>query len=141
MQEVRGGVCRLDGHEAVLELKPDLTPLRLIRDNALIYTMDAEKGQIMFGDAHYDTAEPVYPEEFVPLLLSLADWSRKDSAALLYLREDRRRCTEVCAKRTATTPSQTQLALEVVFKEATDVTIANGTLQGFSLSGIRYEAQ
>jgi hypothetical protein len=91
-------VRKEEGRESVLELSSALSPMKYSVNGAPVYSLNQTMGKIVLSDAPYDIAEPVYPEEFVGLLFSCADWSKSSAASLLFLRSDQKRCAGAYAE-------------------------------------------
>jgi len=96
----------------VLELSPSLSPLKYSVNGATVYSLDPAMGKIIFADAAYDIAEPVYPEEFIVLLFSCADWSKSPGESLLFLRSGKKWCAGAYAERERIPANEVKLKID-----------------------------
>ncbi len=98
--------------ESALELSPSLSPLKYSVNGATVYSLDPVMGKIVFTDAVYDIAEPVYPEEFIVPLFACADWSKSSTESLLFLRSDRKWCAGAYAERERILANEVNLKID-----------------------------
>jgi hypothetical protein len=82
----RINIIKKDGNnESRLELTNKLSPVSYIVNGDTLFIQDMDAKTIQFKTSQYDIADPVYPEEFIPFLFSIADWKDIKKMSMLYL--------------------------------------------------------
>jgi hypothetical protein len=123
-----------EGRESVLELSSALSSLKYSVNNVLEYSLDPGMGKIVFADAAYDIAEPVYPEEFIVLIFAGADWSKSSMESLLFLRSDRKWCAGAYAERERISANELKLKIDF-YTGSMEMLIRDGVPQEYTVDG------
>jgi hypothetical protein len=122
------------GWEASLELSSALSPSTYKVNGAAVYAWDPAAGKIAFSDAAYDTAEPVYPEDFIGLLFSCVDWTKSSAQSLLFLRDGQKRCAGASAEREKGSGRDVKLKIDF-YAGTMEMTIRNGVPVEYTIDG------